>query len=111
MSLPSETYAWLALAVLLLYCVQALRYRAKLQQVTAHLHVAPISVRGGISQSLGGREAGLLLRAELDRSISSFATSRREAGSASASAALQMESATVLLGESSTSLPVASQLV
>ncbi|MHC4681218.1 MAG: hypothetical protein ACYTEK_21260 [Planctomycetota bacterium] len=68
-------YWWLAVVVIpsaAAYVYAAWWYWWRSQESDGKIRLAPISVKGGISEKLGAREVGLILRAQLDAITETF---------------------------------------
>ena len=59
-------YWWLAGIIAAAYVFATFWYWRRSREADDKIHLAPISVKGGISEKLGAREVGLLLRTQLD---------------------------------------------
>lgn len=67
---------WLIVIVVCAFLYATYHYWRRAREAVDKIHLAPISVKGGISQQLGSREAGLLLRAQLSTIIEAFRKDR-----------------------------------
>lgn len=73
----STNYWWLIATVVAAYLYATYRYCRLTRGAGDAMRLAPISVKGGISNQLGAREAGLLLRAQLSSIVETFRQDRR----------------------------------
>lgn len=77
---PSSVW-WIIAIVVSAFLYATYYYWRRAREAVDKIHLAPISVKGGISQKLGSREAGLLLHAQLSTIIETFRKDRTEQAS------------------------------
>lgn len=82
----SYGYGWFLGAFVAAYLVACFWYWRLSKKTLRHIYLAPVAVRGGLAQELGSREAGLLLRAQLDAIRHCFNRDRGRRGSFTAEA-------------------------